>query len=441
MVGELKNDARKSAKSWIFTFIIAAVAMIIYKINHDISSVRKEFHVQGFVHPNFTGVRDAFINNFNIGWERDGASFSAYHKGEKVVDLWGGYADVSVGRKWKENTMSIAFSSSKTLGAICIALLVDQGHLKYEDKIAKYWPSFAQNGKENITIQMVMSHTSGLVLIDAYVEIEYAMDHLLIQKIIEEQTPYWEPGTQIGYHAISYGWIVDQIIIHVDPKKRTIGKFFKEEITDVHGIDAYLGLPNELAYRVSKLSSATLYDRIDEYITNTKSADYWHVAKDVVSHGYLSQMSQNPEWLQSIFKMTLNNPDVYAVEQCAALGIGTARAFAKLFNKLMKGEIISPELVKKISTPYTGADKDVVTGASIARGYGFTFIPFTLNNEEHMIIGHAGLGGQNIRFDPKKDLAFSYLSNGMKSGLGDLARTYLPLRDAVYNSVHAMSNN
>uniref|UniRef100_A0A0K0ENF1 Beta-lactamase domain-containing protein n=1 Tax=Strongyloides stercoralis TaxID=6248 RepID=A0A0K0ENF1_STRER len=432
---------RKQSKLWLIILIPSLISFYFYKKYSNLIENPKELFIDGYVHSDFVNVKEEFIKNFVIGWERDGAALTVYHNNEVVVDIWGGYSDVSSGRKWKEDTMNIAFSSSKALGAICIALLVDRGHLNYEDKITKYWPEFGKNNKENITVEMVMTHTSGIVLIDQQIEIEDALNHDIMKEIIENQKPYWEPGTKIGYHAISYGWLVDQIIRHADPKKRTIGVFFKEEITDVHDIDAYLGLPKELAHRVSRLSSATIYDRIDEFFTNPKAVDYWHCFKDVIFNGFLTQMSKNPSWMQSVFKMTLNNPDVYEIQQCAALGIGTARGFAKLFNKVMNGEVIDKKLVEKISIPLTGNDIDIVTGATIQRGYGFTYIPIEVESKEILLVGHAGLGGQNIRYNLKYNVSFSYLSNGMKSGLGDTARTYLPIRDAIFNSITNRKNN
>lgn len=96
--------------------------------------------------------------NFYDGWERDGASFVVYHKGKKVVDLWGGYADSAALRKWEKDTMSVAFSSTKAVAALCVAMLVDRGHVKYDDLVTKFWPEFGSHGKENVTVQWVMSH-------------------------------------------------------------------------------------------------------------------------------------------------------------------------------------------------------------------------------------------------------------------------------------------
>ncbi|ETN84304.1 hypothetical protein NECAME_06937 [Necator americanus] len=115
-------------------------------------------------------------------------------------------------------------------------MLVDRGRLKYSDKISSFWPEFAKQGKENITVEMVLAHTSGLACLDGKISYEDACDHERMAKFIEESKPIWEPGKAVGYHALSYGWLVDQIIRRTDAKKRGIGQFFKEEIADKHGM-------------------------------------------------------------------------------------------------------------------------------------------------------------------------------------------------------------
>uniref|UniRef100_A0A914CM63 Beta-lactamase-related domain-containing protein n=1 Tax=Acrobeloides nanus TaxID=290746 RepID=A0A914CM63_9BILA len=187
-------------------------------------------NIFGYCDPKFAKVENVFRKLFNDGWEFEGASFSAYHKGKLVVDLKGGYSDSSSNAKWKDNTRTMIFSSSKAVGAICMAIAVDRGYCKYEEKVSKYWPNFAKNGKENITILQIVNHQAGLPIFDVDISIEECKDPDFIAGAIENQTPLWEPGTKYGYHAITYGWLVDQIIRRVDPEKRGIGQFFNEEI-------------------------------------------------------------------------------------------------------------------------------------------------------------------------------------------------------------------
>ncbi|VDM75447.1 unnamed protein product [Strongylus vulgaris] len=195
-------------------------------------------HFDGEVDSKYEAVRKAFEQNFIDESEREGASLAVYVKGRKVVDLWGGYADKESARIWKKDTMSVVFSTTKAVAAVCIALLFDRGRLRYDDLVSKHWPGFAKNGKENITIEMVMSHMSGLYYFDTPITEEMATNHNLMRKMIENEAPKFPPGTRLGYQALTYGWLVDQIIRHTDEKKRGIGQFLREEIAEPNGTSA-----------------------------------------------------------------------------------------------------------------------------------------------------------------------------------------------------------
>uniref|UniRef100_A0A0K0DAZ5 Beta-lactamase domain-containing protein n=1 Tax=Angiostrongylus cantonensis TaxID=6313 RepID=A0A0K0DAZ5_ANGCA len=192
-------------------------------------------HFDGETAEGFDGVRKAFQQNFLDGWEAEGASLAVYVKGQKVVDLWGGYADKHAARKWKKDTLSVVFSCTKAVAAVCIAVLADRGRLSYDDLVSKHWPGFAKNGKENITIEWVMSHMSGLPYLDTIITEDMATDHHRMRKVLEEEKPKFTPGMSSGYHALTYGWLVDQIVRHTDDKKRSIGQFLREEITGPNG--------------------------------------------------------------------------------------------------------------------------------------------------------------------------------------------------------------
>ena len=160
-----------------------------------------------------------------------------------------------------------------------------------------------------------MAHTAGLAYLDEIITYEDAKDPKRMSEIIENQVPHWPPGEKLGYHAIALGWIVDQVVRRVDPKKRSIGKFFREEIGDPHGrssikvviktvfldIDFHIGLPLELSHRVARLSMTTHWQRFDELLTNPHSINVSHVVRDILTDGFLSKMSKNPSWMQTIF--------------------------------------------------------------------------------------------------------------------------------------------
>ncbi|VDK76302.1 unnamed protein product, partial [Cylicostephanus goldi] len=141
-----------------------------------------------------------------------------------------------------QDTISVVFSTTKAVAALCIAVLFDRGRLRYDDLVSRHWPAFAKNGKANITVEWVMSHMSGLYYFDEPITKEIAANHDFMRKLIENETPKFPPGTSFGYHALAFGWLVDQIVRHTDEKKRGIGQFLREEITEPNGMDVYCAL-------------------------------------------------------------------------------------------------------------------------------------------------------------------------------------------------------
>ncbi|CAJ0607301.1 unnamed protein product [Cylicocyclus nassatus] len=417
--------------------MIVASTILILKLKER---RRRPVTTDGRVHEAFKPVLDTFRNNFRRGWERDGAALCVYYQGECVVDIWGGFADRESERRWREDTLQIIFSTSKVVGAICVAMLVDRGRLKYSDKISSFWPAFAKHGKENITVEMVLSHTSGLACLDGKISYEDACDHERMARYIEESKPTWEPGKAVGYHALSYGWLVDQIIRRTDVKRRGIGQFFKEEIADKHGLDLHFGLPMEKAWRVARITRPTVIDRIDEFVTDPGNLNYAFVFKQYLKGGLSMKVATNPPWLQTIFKVTLNNPEMYALEQPAVLGIGTARDMAKLAQLLMDGKLISRPTLDLLNENLI-ITKDIVTGAHAERGRGTTVMHLKRNGSHYRLIGHTGLGGQNLRWDEDNKLVIAFLSNGLKGGLGDRARTYVRLVETIYDCLPKIRDN
>uniref|UniRef100_A0A914E732 Beta-lactamase-related domain-containing protein n=1 Tax=Acrobeloides nanus TaxID=290746 RepID=A0A914E732_9BILA len=299
-------------------------------------------NIFGYCDPKFAKVENVFRKLFNDGWEFEGASFSAYHKGKLVVDLKGGYSDSSSNAKWKDNTRTMIFSSSKAVGAICMAIAVDRGYCKYEEKVSKYWPNFAKNGKENTTILHIVNHQAGLPIFYVDISIEECKDPDFIAEAIENQTPLWEPGTKYGYHAITYGWLVDQIIRRVDPEKRGIGQFFNEEIAQKY-----------------------------------------------------------------------------------------ARDLAKLFSLMIRGDLISKDLVKRFYEPLI---KEKNVAFNYGNGHGFMYEPHP-KKPEKWLVGHPGYGGNNVMVDPEEEIVVAYITNGIKAGAGDMVIPYRLLRNAVFDSL------
>ena len=193
---------------------------------------------------------EVFVANFDEGREV-GAAFAAYHRGRKVVDLWGGVADPATGRPWSEDTIVLVFSSTKGATALCANLLAERGQLDVDAPVADYWPEFAQAGKGQIPVRYLLSHEAGLAWIDGDMSLEEALSWDPVVAALARQKPHWEPGTQHGYHATTYGWLVGEVIRRVCG--RSVGTFFREEVAGPLGLDFWIGLPESEEPRVAPL--------------------------------------------------------------------------------------------------------------------------------------------------------------------------------------------
>jgi CubicO group peptidase (beta-lactamase class C family) len=201
--------------------------------------------VGGYVRPGFEAVREAFANNFAQRGELGGAC-CAYHHGEKVVDLWGGIRNKRTGEPWEENTLVIVYSASKGLAAMTLAIAHSRGWLDYEERVAHYWPEFAQRGKEKITVRQLIAHQAGLFAFDEPVDRRVVGDLDRLAVVLARQKPSWEPGTRQAYHAITLGFYEGELLRRVDPRHRSLGQFFQDEIAIPLGEDIYIRLPEEI---------------------------------------------------------------------------------------------------------------------------------------------------------------------------------------------------
>uniref|UniRef100_A0A8R1HL90 Beta-lactamase domain-containing protein n=1 Tax=Caenorhabditis japonica TaxID=281687 RepID=A0A8R1HL90_CAEJA len=393
----------------------------------------KEVQVNGKFHEKWKHVADAFKLNLEENWERSGGAFVVYHKGVKVVDIWGGLADRESERKWNENTLSVVFSCSKAIGAIVVAKLIDEGRLKYDDLVIKYWPEFRQYGKANVTIRWLLTHKAGLAYTDHPITFDMAKNPKVMDQILAEQKPNWPPGEKIGYHAVTFGWLVDALVRRVDSRKRTVGLYFKEEIADKHGIDFYLGLPRSEQHRVSRIENPNVWNVVEEILYSPKDFDVLRFVKDKYNNGTLAKTTATTPFIQFVGAMTLNNPDLHQLEQAAVLGIGTARALAEIFELLRNGKIVSEGVKRQMFENYEMSE-DYISGAKVPRGQGFMLKEFKHKGMKVKMYGHSGYGGQNIRTDFEHEITIAYLSNGLKVGFGDTARTYKRLLESVYDT-------
>ena len=201
--------------------------------------------VEGHVSRGFEAVREAFAENFARRGELGGAC-CAYHHGEKVVDLWGGIRNKQTGEPWEQDTMVVVHSATKGLAAMTLALAHSRGWLDYEERVATYWPEFAQQGKEKITVRQLLAHQAGLFAFDEPVDRSVVADLDRLAVVLARQKPAWEPGTRQAYHALTLGFYEGELMRRVDPRHRSLGQFFQDEIASPLGEDVYIRLPEEI---------------------------------------------------------------------------------------------------------------------------------------------------------------------------------------------------
>jgi len=389
--------------------------------------------VHGEIASGYERVRDAFAANFDQHGDV-GAAFSLYVRGEKVVDLWGGVADADTGRPWEEDTLQLVFSTTKGATAICAHLLAQRGELDLEAPVVEYWPEFAAEGKDRIPVRWLLSHRSGLPTVELHLT---QCDVCAWQPIVEAlaaQKPYWTPGTAHGYHALTYGWLVGEVIKRVDG--RSIGRFFADEVAAPLGLDFFIGLPEAEEPRVSKLVTAKIGGVPAEFDVATLPEP---VRK-------LIEAALDPEGLlQRALTVTrptgldYNSREVHAAEIPAANGITTARSLARMYAATV-GEVDAVRLLDPATVADATAEQsngpDKVLMVPTRFGSGF-FIPSMFSPLLGPgSFGHAGAGGSLGMADVDRQIGFGYVMNKMQQNLSGDPRT-LALVAAVNASVPA----
>lgn len=388
--------------------------------------------IDGWTAPGFEGVKDRFEKNFADGLEV-GAAFSAYHRGQKVVDVWGGVADENTGREWAEDTMAVVFSTTKGATAVCANQLVQEGRIAVDAPVAEYWPEFAQAGKQAITVEDLLAHRAGLAWVDGPLTLEDALTWEPMIHALERQAPVWEPGTAHGYHAVTFGYLVGEVVRRVTG--RTIGTYFREEVAAPLGLDFWIGLPAELEPRVSPLiggmgglGGEADGDADPEAMAalNALVGPESNLGRALSGGGAFSE--------SGIF----NTRAVHAAEIPAAGGIADARSVARMYAACI-GEVdgirlLTSDRVRDASTQRSEGPDIVILNLDLQFGLGF-FVPSTLLQlGGPRSFGHFGMGGSAGWVDPEAELAFGYVMNKMDLGVAGDLRSY-GLINACYDAI------
>jgi CubicO group peptidase (beta-lactamase class C family) len=364
----------------------------------------------------FEIVREAFTENLKRD-DEVGAAVAVYLHGRKVVDLWGGIADPEQSRMWERDTLQVVYSATKAVTATCALLLVQRGELDLDAPVAEYWPEFAANGKARIPVRWLLTHQAGLPAIDHPISPAEAIAWEPMVTALAAQRPYWEPGTEHGYHGLTFGWLVGEVVRRVSG--RSLGTFLADEIAAPLGLDLWIGLPKSEQHRVSRIvTSVPGFEELSRIDLDTLP----EAVRDVMA-AYADPTSLTVRSLRAVTPaLDHNDPDEQRAEMPSTNGICTARALARFYAALI-GEveghrILEPDVLAAATAQQaSGIDRILRIPVRIGTGLGLP-TPDTFWYSRSAF-GFPGLGGSLGFADPTTGLAFGYVMNHIKEGTPD----------------------
>ncbi|MGQ3049214.1 MAG: serine hydrolase domain-containing protein [Niveispirillum sp.] len=387
--------------------------------------------IHGYCTPKFEGVRAEFARNFENRGEI-GASVAIYVGGTLEVSLWGGVADAASSRAWEEDTLAAIFSSTKGLSATCMHILADRGLITFDAPVARYWPEFAANGKAGITVGMVLAHQAGMPVFREPLPDAGLTDWRLIVSRLEAEAPVWAPGTQSGYHAVTIGYLLGEILRRVTG--RTIGQFLRDNVAGPLGADVWIGLPAELhdkvatAYFDAPSPDSALFRKIVEEPQSLAGLLVFNSGND-----------HTPESVNSAARRSAENP--------SAGGIASAKGLARVYAPLaLDGSVDGLRLVSRDMLPYmryvrsaAAIDPILQVATAFTSGFSKSWGDRRRGEGEHAIIGEqafgtAGAGGSMGFADPQAQMSFGYVMNRLGPGIA-LNNRCQSLIDAAYTAL------
>jgi CubicO group peptidase (beta-lactamase class C family) len=358
--------------------------------------------VDGTCDPRFAKVRDTFIESFT---ERGdvGAAVAVTHRGELVADLWGGSVTGARTGEWRRDTIVNTFSTTKGMTALCAHLLIDRGELDVDAPVARYWPEFAQSGKEDIPVRWLLSHRAGLSAVREPLPTEALFDWHRMCDALARSEPWWPPGTTSGYHAMTFGFLVGEVIRRITGL--SIGTFFRREVAEPLGVDFWIGLP------VSE------HDRVADLIV--PPGGVWPSIPPS-AHPSVQHMHNPP-----IDDDIVNSTAWRTAEIPAANGHGDARGLARVYGALANGgtidgiKLVRAEAIERMREPQPEC-VDLFIGLAIggvAFRWNLGFMPNILDvtyGTNPRAFGHTGHGGSVAMCDPEARLSVAYVMNRMQ---------------------------
>lgn len=396
--------------------------------------------IQGHCDDRFSEVADAFERGFAEGGEL-GASYCVTVGGETVVDLWGGHADPERTRAWDKDTTTVVMSSTKGATALAAHLLALRGELDLDLPVATYWPEFAASGKEGVLVRHLLSHQAGVPALREPLPPGGFYDWELVTSCLAAESPFWEPGTRHGYHALTFGFLVGEVVRRVTG--RSLGTFVAEEIAGPLGIDLHIGVPESLLSSVAPLVPPPMPgpgDAIPAFYVQAMT-DPSSLPALVLGNtgGYMDPGA----W---------NEPAALRAEIPAAGGVANARALAGMYRAIVHDRrigdtVITPEHLALMGAVQSAGGMDATLSSPGRWTLGFLkqgasprgVVPATTIALSDDAFGHTGNGGSFGFGDPGCDASFAYVMNqmGMAMGLTPIGQS---LVDATYRALGYQRN-
>ena len=386
--------------------------------------------IEGHVSPGFEAVRAAFAENFTKRHELGGAC-CVYRRGEKIVDLWGGVRNEATGEPWERDTMVLVHSTTKGLAAMVMALAHSRGWLDYDERVATYWPEFAQNGKEATTVRQLLAHQAGLYALDQAVDRSVIADLDRLAVILARQKPAWPPGARQAYHGITLGYYENELIRRVDPLRRSLGQVFQDEIATPLGLDLYIRLPESVPdSRLATLARPSLAAIASGFPVRLAFAAFNPRSKiNRALRG--SELPRDP---RRIYARNLEIP--------SGGGVGTARAIARAYSDFATGGHalhLRPETLDALRAPAIPSAHgfyDECMMGEVQFSLGFMKSSPELSFGSEGSYGSPGAGGSMGFADPALEIGYGYVTSRMGTTLTGDPRD-IALRDAVYAAIRS----
>jgi len=357
----------------------------------------QEPRIWGWTARGYEVVRDAFAANLRVG-EDIGAAVAVYRFGECVVDLWGG-AVCQDGDPYPEDALQVVFSATKGLTTLCLAALVEDGLVDLERPVAAYWPEFGQGGKETITVRQLASHQAGLPAFDAPVGPAEIVAWDTCVELLAGQEPLWVPGSSHGYHPVTFGFLVGEVIRRASGL--SVGKFFQERFARPLGLDAWIGLPRSAYGRVVPEVEAAVGDGIGRVFSDAEAT-----AGTLTNRAF-----SNP----TVDVATFGDPALFGAEIPAVNGICDARSLARAYSSVVEGplRLLGSSVVDEMRKVVVDGPDRVLVDLPTRFGTGFMLASL----REPMLgagsFGHNGRGGSLAFAHPESGVAYGFVANRM----------------------------